>query len=111
MAPRRLLFCCVNSWATSTRSTHSYTSFLSWPTKLTASLPFKNSWICSVVSPSPFCMRSCIRPQNAHPAHSIFMIIFHWKQVRFHDHLVLENSVWVDGLGTVVESRIGEVRD
>jgi len=41
-------------------------------------------------------MRMCIRPQNAYPAHSIFMIILYWKQVRFHDHLVLENSVAAD---------------
>jgi len=34
----------------------------------------------------------CIRPQNAYSAPSIFMIIFYWKQVHFHDHLVLENS-------------------
>ena len=27
------------------------------------------------------------------PGHSIFMIILHWKQVQFHDHLVLENSI------------------
>jgi len=34
-------------------------------------------------------MRMCIRPQNAYSAPSIFMIIFYWKQVHFHDHLVL----------------------
>ncbi|HEY6340983.1 MAG TPA: hypothetical protein VIY49_05790, partial [Bryobacteraceae bacterium] len=41
---------------------------------------------------SLFCMRICIRPQNARPAHPHFMIILYWKPVPFHDHLVLDNS-------------------
>src|SRR5471030_1671731 len=105
MAPRCFLSCCANSWATSTPSIHAYTSLLLWPAKLTPSLPFKNSLICSAVSPSPFCMRICIRPQNACPTHSIFMIIFYWKQVQLHDHRELENCQ--GNVGKVESSEIG----
>src|SRR5271156_1858188 len=92
MAPRCFLSCCANSWVTSTPLIHAYTSFLFWPAKSTPSLPFKNSLICPVASPSPFRMRICTRPQSAHPTHSIFMIILYWKILQFHDHPVLEDS-------------------
>ena len=59
--------------------------------KLISSLPFKNSLICWGLSLSLFCMRMCIRPQNA-PTHPRFMIILYWKPAVFHDHLVLDNS-------------------
>src|ERR1017187_884703 len=77
---------------TPTPSPQAYTSFFFSPTKLTPSVPFKKSSICSLVSASLFCMRICIQPQNTCPVHPIFMIILYWNQVRFHDHLVLDNS-------------------
>src|SRR6266700_3551711 len=91
MVPRSFLPCTANSWATSTRCTNSYRSVRFCPANSIGRLPLRNSWICSWVSISAFCMRICIRPQTASPSH-IFMIILYWNQVRFHDHLVLENS-------------------
>src|SRR5580658_9144228 len=95
-----LLLCPWNSWATSTRSTQAYTSTWFAPLKTISSLAFKKSLICWRVRLSLFCMRICIRPQNARPTHPQFMIILYWKPVPFHDHLVLDNSDQPMSLGS-----------
>src|SRR5665811_2345142 len=69
-----------------------YNSARFWPWNSMVSLPLRNSRICSQVSDSAFCIRSCTRPRNALPFH-IFRIILYWNQVLFQDHLVLDNSL------------------